>query len=290
MSERTRLIIVSGLSGSGKTVALHTLEDSGAYCIDNLPVTMLSGFGRHVTSLGPGMSGHYAVGVDARNRMNDLEAFPDLLAELEQVTGMRPEILFLTADEDTLIKRFSETRRRHPLSTGDHVPLADAIAQERSLLVPIQSRADLVIDTTATTLHQLRDLVRERLVGHSRQLSLLFQSFGFKHGVPSDADFVFDVRVLPNPHWEAHLREQTGRDAAVTDYLSAHEEVERMYTDIRDFLTRWIPAFKRENRTYLTVAIGCTGGQHRSVYLCDRLAAHFTDGTQDVSVRHRELS
>lgn len=289
MSERTRLIIVSGLSGSGKTVALHTLEDSGFFCIDNLPVTMLSSFGQHVTSLSPETTGYYAVGVDARNPMNDLEAFPDILAELERVTGMRPEILFLTADEDTLIKRFSETRRRHPLSSGN-LPLADAIAHERDLLAPLQSRADLVIDTTATTLHQLRELVRERLVGHNQQLSLLFQSFGFKHGVPSDADFVFDVRVLPNPHWEPHLRHQTGRDAAVARYLAAHEEVESMYTDIRDFLARWVPAFKRENRSYLTVAIGCTGGQHRSVYLGERLAAHFDDGTQQVSVRHRELS
>lgn len=289
MSERTRLIIVSGLSGSGKTVALHTLEDSGFFCIDNLPVTMLSSFGQHVTSLSPETTGYYVVGVDARNPMNDLEAFPDILAELERVTGMRPEILFLTADEDTLIKRFSETRRRHPLSSGS-LPLADAIAHERDLLAPLQSRADLVIDTTATTLHQLRELVRERLVGHNQQLSLLFQSFGFKHGVPSDADFVFDVRVLPNPHWEPHLRHQTGRDAAVARYLAAHEEVESMYTDIRDFLARWVPAFKRENRSYLTVAIGCTGGQHRSVYLGERLAAHFDDGTQQVSVRHRELS
>lgn len=289
MSERTRLIIVSGLSGSGKTVALHTLEDSGCYCIDNLPVTMLSAFGRHVTGLEPDTVNHYAVGVDARNRMTDLEAFSGILSELESTTGIRPEILFLTADDDTLIKRFSETRRRHPLSTGD-IPLADAIDRERHLLVPIQSRADLVIDTTATTLHQLRELVRERLIGHSRQLSLLFQSFGFKHGVPSDADFVFDVRVLPNPHWEPHLRPLTGRDAPVAEYLSSHEEVETMFADIRDYLERWIPAFKRENRSYLTVAIGCTGGQHRSVYLSDRLAGHFRDGTQDVSVRHRELS
>lgn len=289
MNEDTRLIIVSGLSGSGKTVALHTLEDSGCYCIDNLPVTMLSAFGAHVTSLGPGAIGHYAVGVDARNRMDDLDAFPEILAELERVTGIRPEILFLTADDDTLIKRFSETRRRHPLSTGE-IPLADAIARERALLVPIQSRADLVIDTTATTLHQLRELVRERLARNARQLSLLFQSFGFKHGVPSDADFVFDARVLPNPHWEPDLRVLTGQDPAVRDYLSAHPDVETMYTDIRGFLARWIPSFKRDNRSYLTVAIGCTGGQHRSVYLCDRLAASFDDGTQDVSVRHRELS
>lgn len=289
MTERTRLIIVSGLSGSGKTVALHTLEDSGCYCIDNLPVTMLSAFGKHVTGLEPATVNHYAVGVDARNRMTDLEAFAGILAELETVTGTRPEILFLTADDDTLIKRFSETRRRHPLSTGD-IPLADAIDRERRLLVPIQSRADLVIDTTATTLHQLRELVRERLIGHSRDLSLLFQSFGFKHGVPSDADFVFDVRVLPNPHWEPHLRPLTGLDPAVGEYLSSHAEVETMFADIRDYLERWIPAFKRENRSYLTVAIGCTGGQHRSVYLSNRLANHFRDDTQDVSVRHRELS
>lgn len=289
MHEQTRLIIVSGLSGSGKTVALHTLEDNGCYCIDNLPVTMLAAFGEHVTNLEPEAVGHYAVGVDARNRMHDLEAFPEILTELQRVTGIQPEILFLTADENTLIKRFSETRRRHPLSSSD-VPLADAIARERALLVPIQSQADLVIDTTETTLHQLRDLVRQRLTRNSRKLSLLFQSFGFKHGAPTDADFVFDARVLPNPHWEPTLRALTGQDEPVARYLSSHASVETMYTDIRDFLDRWIPAFKAENRSYLTVAIGCTGGQHRSVYLCGRLADHFDDGTQDVSVRHRELS
>ena len=288
MSERTQLIIVSGLSGSGKTVALHTLEDSGYYCIDNLPVTMLAPFGNHITGLGDG-DARYAVGVDARNRVGDLDAFPDILTTLEQVTGVRPEILFLTADDETLIKRFSETRRRHPLSSGE-LPLADAIASERRLLNPIQSRADLVIDTTATTLHQLRDLVSRRLTRDSRRMSLLFQSFGFKHGVPSDADFVFDVRMLPNPHWEPHLRAQTGQDQAVIDYLQAQPEVGIMFEDIQGFMAHWIPSFKRDNRSYLTVAIGCTGGQHRSVYLADQLAEAFRDGDQDVSVRHRELS
>ncbi|MFO7858103.1 MAG: RNase adapter RapZ [Ectothiorhodospiraceae bacterium] len=289
MSDQPRLIIVSGLSGSGKTVALHTLEDSGCYCIDNLPVSLLTAFGEHVNSLEPGAVDHYAVGVDARNRMSELQAFDSIVSDLEATTGIRPEILFLTADDDTLIKRFSETRRRHPLSDRDY-PLADAIARERALLVPIQGRADVVIDTTATTLHQLRQLVREHVARDARQLSLLFQSFGFKHGVPSDADFVFDARVLPNPHWEPALRELTGLDTPVRDYLAGQSEVARMEADIQSFLSGWVPSFRRENRSYLTVAIGCTGGQHRSVYLCDRLARAFDDGNQAVSIRHRELA
>lgn len=289
MSDRPRLIIVSGLSGSGKTVALHTLEDSGCYCIDNLPVTLLTAFGEHVNSLEPGAVDHYAVGVDARNRTSELQAFDSIVTTLETTTGIRPEILFLTADDDTLIKRFSETRRRHPLSDRDY-PLADAIARERALLVPIQARADVVIDTTATTLHQLRQLVSERVARNARQLSLLFQSFGFKHGVPSDADFVFDARALPNPHWEPALQELTGLDTPVRDYLAAQSEVTRMENDIQSFLSGWVPSFRRENRSYLTVAIGCTGGQHRSVYLCDRLAQAFDDGNQAVSIRHRELA
>lgn len=289
MSDRPRLIIVSGLSGSGKTVALHTLEDSGCYCIDNLPVTLLTAFGEHVNSLEPGAVDHYAVGVDARNRTSELQAFDSIVTNLEATTGIRPEILFLTADDDTLIKRFSETRRRHPLSDRDY-PLADAIARERALLVPIQARADVVIDTTATTLHQLRQLVSEHVARNARQLSLLFQSFGFKHGVPSDADFVFDARALPNPHWEPALRELTGLDTPVRDYLAGQSEVARMENDIQSFLSGWVPSFRRENRSYLTVAIGCTGGQHRSVYLCDRLAQAFDDGNQAVSIRHRELA
>src|SRR5690606_31534961 len=216
----------------------------------------------------------FAVGIDARNNPSALARFPAILDSLAD-KGIRSEILFLQADDDTLIKRFSETRRRHPLSDGD-TPLAEAVERERELLAPILGRADLVIDTTATTLHQLRALVRERLDRRNdTRLSLLFQSFGFKHGIPKDADFVFDVRCLPNPHWEPRLRPLCGRDREVCEYLEAQPEVERMFTQIRDFISEWLPIFEKENRSYLTVAIGCTGGQHRSVYLAERLAADF---------------
>ncbi|HKJ94468.1 MAG TPA: RNase adapter RapZ [Gammaproteobacteria bacterium] len=283
-----RFIIISGLSGSGKSVALNTLEDAGFYCIDNLPVALLDAFGRHVADQPESNADRYAVGIDARNRPEDLKRFPDILRELER-NGIHCEILFLDAEHDTLLKRFSETRRRHPLS-GRETPLTEAITRERALLTPILERADLTIDTTQTTVHQLREMVRERLVREPLGLSLLFQSFGYKHGTPPDADFVFDARGLPNPHWEPDLRPQTGRDPPVAEFLSGQPDVNAYLADIRGFLERWLPAFLRENRSYLTVAIGCTGGQHRSVYLVERLASHFADSDFSVSVRHRELS
>ncbi len=287
MPDSVRLVIVSGLSGSGKTVALHTLEDAGFYCVDNLPVSLLTGLGRHLLGM-TATEGLFAVGVDARNRATDLERFPLILGELREL-GIDTEIVFLTADKATLIKRFSETRRRHPLSV-DSLPLSDAINREMDLLTPIHAKADLVVDTTSTTIHQLRSLIQDRLGTGTDAMSILFQSFGFKHGIPNDADFVFDVRCLPNPHWEPMLRPLTGRDLAVQEFLEQQDGVTRMYNQIRDFLEEWIPAFERENRSYLTVAIGCTGGQHRSVYLSERLAEHFRRSRGQISVRHRELS
>ncbi len=284
-----KLVIVSGMSGSGKSVALHTLEDIGFYCIDNLPVGLLADFGRHMTEQDSKSADRYAVGIDARNGAEDLSRFPHILDELEAL-GIRSEILFLRAAYTTLIKRFSETRRRHPLSLPN-TSLEEAIQREAELLAPIRERADLVIDTTATNVHQLRELVRERLDRRAdARLSLLFVSFGFKHGVPKDADYVFDVRCLPNPHWEPRLRPLTGRDADVQRYLEAQPSVERMYTQIRDFVEEWLPSFEREGRSYLTVAVGCTGGQHRSVYLTERLAEHFRQRSDNVIVRHRELT
>ncbi len=289
MGNAVDLVIISGLSGSGKTVALHTLEDAGYYCIDNLPVSMLASLGLHLRNSTQSDQNRYAVGVDARNRPDDLHRFPAILDTLRK-EGIEPRILFLTADENTLIKRFSETRRRHPLS-GDDLPLADAIGRELELLAPIQARADLVMDTTSTTIHQLRELVRIRLSESGPGLSILFQSFGFKHGIPGDSDFVFDVRCLPNPHWEPALRPRTGCDPDVIAYLEGHPEVLRMTAQIRDLLGEWIPHFERENRSYLTVAIGCTGGQHRSVYMVEQLAQHFRrQRGQRVTVRHREVS
>lgn len=283
-----RLVIISGLSGSGKSVALHTLEDTGFYCIDNLPIVLLREFGRHIKSVEAGDGDRYAVGIDARNQRSALDQFPEIVEELRAL-GIHCETLFLQTERDTLIKRFSETRRRHPLS-DEQLPLADAIEAEQRLLSPILEQADLIIDTTLTTVHQLRELVRERMVRAPYSLSLLFESFGHKHGVPSDADFVFDVRCLPNPHWEPELRQFTGRDEPVVRYLEDHESVNRYADQLVGFLEEWIPAFERENRSYLTVAIGCTGGQHRSVYLAERLAAHFREHRKQVSVRHRELS
>ncbi|MFP5507086.1 MAG: RNase adapter RapZ [Gammaproteobacteria bacterium] len=283
-----KLLIVSGLSGSGKSVALHTLEDLDYYCIDNLPVALLEPFAQQLLDNPPVGQDNAAVGIDARTPSDDLQRFPQLLRRLRE-RGIQCEILFLQANDETLLKRFSETRRKHPLSKSN-VSLADAIRQERNLLEPISANASLHIDTTHTNVHQLRDLVQERVGAKTAgTLSLLFKSFGFKHGVPEDADFVFDVRCLPNPHWDARLRPQTGLDKEVAAYLDDQPMVDEMYAEIRDFLDTWIPRFESENRSYLTVALGCTGGQHRSVYLAQRLGEHFNTRYPSVLVRHREL-
>jgi UPF0042 nucleotide-binding protein len=283
-----KLVIVSGLSGSGKSVALHTLEDLGYYCIDNLPAGLLAALATELTTTAHPVA-KAAVGIDARNLPQALEHIAETLEDLKS-REINCEILFLTCDSDTLIKRFSETRRRHPLSYGG-VSLAEAIEREQQLLEPISQNADLFIDTTQTTLHQLRDLVRQRVARRTDQtLSLLFQSFGYKHGIPVDADFVFDARCLPNPHWQPELRRLTGCDEEVVDYLEREPAVEAMYAALSTFFEEWIPAFEADNRSYLTIAIGCTGGQHRSVYLAERLAQHFRERYPSVAIRHRELA
>ena len=282
-----KLVIVSGLSGSGKSVALHTLEDLGYYCIDNLPTGLLSALALELM-LAPHPIDNAAVGIDARNLPQGLQQFDQILDQL-QAQGIENEVLFLTCEADTLLKRFSETRRRHPLS-NDRLSLAEAIESERNLLEPIAEHADLFIDTSNTTIHQLRDLVHQRIKYRRKtRLSLLFESFGYKSGVPTDADFVFDARCLPNPHWQPGLRLLTGRDKEVIAYLEGESQVERMCSELCAFLDRWIPAFEADDRSYLTVAIGCTGGQHRSVYLVERLLRHFQDRYPDVASRHREL-
>lgn len=285
-----RLILVSGLSGSGKSVALGTLEDDGFYCIDNLPPGLLLPL---VEQLRGSANQHYeqvAVGIDARSDPEELARLPEYLDQLLALPGLTVEVVFLRAELNTLIRRYSETRRRHPLSQSGR-PLLEAIEAERELLAPIGERADLTIETTQRTLHQLRALLRERLLPEdSASMSLLFQSFGFKNGLPADTDFVFDVRCLPNPHWEPRLRNLTGLDRAVIRYLAGDPDVEAMYATIETFLERWLPAFQAEGRAYMTVSIGCTGGQHRSVYLVERLAAAFGARMEAVSRRHRELS
>lgn len=283
-----KLIIVSGLSGSGKSIALETLEDCGFYCIDNLPVGLIEAFIRQAVAEGQPALQKAAISIDARNQTGSLRHFPAAL-ELAQGFGIRCQTLFLQAEPETLLKRFSETRRKHPLTDSRH-PLAEAIAMERELLEPVASRADLVIDTTYTNVHQLRELIRWRVAAkHDHRLSLYFLSFGFKNGMPLDADFVFDARCLPNPHWEPALRPKTGRDEDVRAFLDAIPEVARYLDDLGSFLERWVPRFAAENRSYLTAAIGCTGGQHRSVYLVEALAARFRSDHYDLLVRHRDL-
>ncbi|HKK06527.1 MAG TPA: RNase adapter RapZ [Gammaproteobacteria bacterium] len=283
-----RLIIVSGLSGSGKSIALHVLEDLGYYCIDNLPIGLLPALAEQVVGESGPHRGQFAVGIDARTLGGDLEGFPAMVEDLES-KGLDCDIFFLEANDATLLQRFSETRRRHPLS-NDKVPLNEAIEMERRLLEPLSARADLIVDTSLTNVHQLRDLIRERVSSKAqRSLSVLLESFGYKHGVPADADFVFDVRCIPNPHWEPELRALTGRDQPVADYLARQPQVEQLYSDLEQFLERWLPEFEADNRSYMTIAIGCTGGQHRSVYLVERLAGSLEAMGRQVLTRHREL-
>ena len=282
-----KLVIVTGLSGSGKSVPLHTLEDLGYYCIDNLPLFLLPYLAQELAKESDRRFKLTAVGIDARSQPSRLSKVTSLLP-LKQA-GIRYEIIFLEAKEEILIRRFSETKRKHPLS-NEKRPLADAIRLEHQLLEPLLIASDLRIDTTHTNVHQLRDLIRKRISTDSqKEISLLFQSFGYKQGVPKDADFVFDVRCLPNPHWELKLRPLTGRDPEVIRFLKGDQRVQDLKDEITQFLERWIPCFIEDGRNYLTVAIGCTGGQHRSVYLVEKLAAYFQHGGRRTAVRHREL-
>ncbi len=288
MSDEMRLIIVSGLSGSGKSVALHVLEDLGYYCVDNMPAALLSSVVDEVNSGVDQPAQLLAVGVDARNRRKDLEALPKLISELRQ-RGIRTELLFLQASDDVLLKRFGETRRRHPLA--DHgTALRAAIDSERAILAEVVNTADLIIDTSRTSIYELADTIRERIDRRkTNTLSVLIESFGFKNGIPADADFVFDLRCLPNPYWTVELRGLTGRDNEVSEFLDAQPAFIDMHDDILAFLKRWIPEYDDVHRGYLTVAIGCTGGQHRSVYMADKLAAALRDVHDPVLTRHNEL-
>jgi UPF0042 nucleotide-binding protein len=283
-----RLIIVSGLSGSGKTVALHVLEDLDFYCIDNLPAALLDTLVSRFVDSDESTFDSLAVGIDARNRAEDLASLPTLIRKFRD-GGVSCEVVFLQAEDEILLKRYSETRRKHPLADKG-LSLQEAIGRERELLGPIIDTADIVIDTTRTNVYQLRDTMRERIRARAEnELSILIQSFGFKHGVPTDADFVFDLRCLPNPYWETQLRPLTGKDAAVAAYLEDKDDVQAMYADISAFLHKWIPNYVDFHRNYLTVALGCTGGQHRSVYMVEKLAVDLAEKYPHVMTRHNEL-
>ena len=284
-----RLIIVSGLSGSGKSVALHALEDLGFYCIDNIPAGLLRALIAELSTRRDAAVQNVAVGLDARNRPEDIEKVPGIVAELRG-EGTVCDVVFLQANDDVLLTRFSETRRRHPLRTADR-SLPEAIAQERLLLGPVINAAELIIDTTATSVYELRSRIRER-VGEREpySLSILIESFGYKHGLPADADFVFDVRCLPNPYWEPQLRALCGTDEPVRAFLEAEPAVEAMIADICAYLERWIPHYQDFQRSYLTVAIGCTGGQHRSVYIAEAVAGRLSVTFGEVQTRHTELT
>ena len=283
-----KLVIVSGLSGSGKTVALRTLEDGGYYCIDNLPLGMLPELIDNMANTHFAPLDSVAIAIDARSGVEHAQRFDEIV---RQVTThpIQLDIVFLTCETSRLLKRFSETRRKHPLSR-EGLPLADAIQQERKLLVDIQANANLSIDSTNLNVHQLRQMILDRLLSKTgAEMDVLIQSFGFKNGVPADTDFVFDARCLPNPHWEKELRPLTGRDRAVVKYLEGYDEVGEMANSILEFLETWIPRFEKENRSYMTISIGCTGGQHRSVYLAERVASGLKKKQKQVSTRHRDL-
>ena len=281
-----RLVIISGLSGSGKSVALNVLEDAGFYCIDNIPVGLLQSFVEEIMPRRDQAYDNVGVGLDARN-VPDIKRLPVVIEKLRE-TGAACEVIFLQADDDIILSRFSETRRKHPL-TSNEVSLKEAVSKERELLGAIIDMADLIVDTSDTSVYDLRELISGRIRARKQdKLSILIESFGYKHGLPADADFVFDVRCLPNPYWEPKLRPLNGRDQPVKDFLENQPRVMGMIDDIVNFLERWIPYYRDFQRSYLTVAIGCTGGQHRSVYITEAVAERLSTD-EKIQTRHHEL-
>jgi len=281
-----KMVLITGMSGSGKSVALHALEDAGYYCVDNLPPELLLSF---VALKRPHNAPMVAIAMDVRSATS-LPLVPQQLRDL-QAQGVEIQSLFLDASTDTLVRRFSETRRIHPLSridaTDQHRALVDAIELERNLLSEIREQAH-IIDTSMIRSAQLQAYVKSLIQNPRRQLTLVFESFAFKRGVPLDADYVFDVRMLPNPHYEAGMRHLTGLDQPVIDFLKSHSDVDDMFRHIEQFISHWLQALVRDHRSYVTVAVGCTGGQHRSVYLTEALAAAFSQDWPTLK-RHREL-
>lgn len=283
-----QFVVISGRSGSGKSSALHMLEDMGFTCIDNLPVSLLTALITQIATSGKADL-KFAIGIDARNISGDLNQFPKII-ESANFSDNDCKIIFLDTATPILIKRFSETRRKHPLSSPS-IGLAEAIQTEKKILEPIASMADITIDTTNLTIHQLRTVIKKRVFErHADVTALSFESFGFKYGSPQDADFIFDVRCLPNPYWIPDLRGKTGQEKPVIDFLSSQDSVVEMFEDIRHFIQKWFKCFEDNNRSYLTVAIGCTGGMHRSVYLVEALGSHFKKLYPNVQIRHRQLT
>ena len=281
-----RMVVLTGLSGAGKTVALRAFEDLGFYCVDNLPTGLLPSLYRALTDGGRGTLPGIAVGVDVRNQ-GDLDRMPEALSKLA-TAGADVELVFLDSSDAVLLRRYAFTRRRHPLS-DDGLSLIDALAEERCRLRPLRAIANRSIDTSDTNVHQLRRLITTEYSAVSPGLTLLFESFAYKRGIPADSDFVFDARCLPNPHWDPRLRPFSGQDAPVREYLDGQQSVVQYLADIRGFLDAWLPRFESEDKGYLTVSIGCTGGRHRSVYLAERLAEHYRASRDQVLTFHREL-
>lgn len=288
MNQERRLIVVSGFSGAGKTVVLNTLEDLSFYTIDNLPVSLLNKLIEQLSEENNTLAKHIAIGIDARNTLEDFSFLPDTIKKLEN-KNIQSELIFIEANDDVLTRRFSETRRKHPLSS-ETVSLSDAIQQERNIIGPLAEASDLRIDTSYMHLHELRNIVRQRIDQRKNtKLSLQFMSFGFKNGLPKDADFVFDLRCLPNPYWNKDLRKYSGQEQPVIEFLSKQNDVIEMMNDLEQFLNRWIPNFEADNRSYLSIAFGCTGGHHRSVFIAEQLANKFNNLEKKVMIRHRDL-
>ena len=281
------IVIVTGISGSGKTLALNTLEDQNYYCIDNLPPELLPNLLQ--TSIVDRQQ-KIAIGIDVRSGTESIQALPEIINTVKSKHN-KTDIVYLYADNAIIKKRYNETRRRHPLF-DDNQSLDDAINMEELLLEPISRAADLRVDTTKTDIYQLSHFLKQRLCRDKIQgISLMFQSFGFKHSAPCDSDFIFDVRCLPNPYWVNELRMFTGLDNEITDWLAAHDSVQQMVDDISSFLANWIPSFETNQKAYMTISIGCTGGRHRSVYITEQLAQLFKKKHhKDVIIHHRELT
>lgn len=281
------LVLVTGLSGGGKSTALRALEDLGFYCVDNLPAALLPEFARQMRASENDAHARIALGIDARSPGAGLQEIPDWLESLK-TSEIDCQLLFLTAAAPVILKRFSETRRRHPLTSGRQA-LPQAVERETQMLGALRERADWVIDTSDTNIHQLRRQVWKCVGGKRESMTVILESFAFKRGVPQDVDFIFDARILPNPHWVGELRDLTGRDEPVREWLEGEPRVQQMISDVLGFLRNWLPEFRRSQRSYITIGVGCTGGRHRSVYLVERLAGELGRAFGEILIHHREL-